>query len=288
MKKRLDIIVSEKLKISRSLAGNLITNAQISVNGNIVLHKDLEFDSNIKVQRKKEKIIDVLLENNDFAIVKKPYGISVCRTFNTPKFESVLNEQLKKIMPLSKAIKDFEFGLPHRLDKTTEGLMIISKTDDFYDFISYQFQNLSVQKKYLAVYDDRFFIKFPRDNILDEFVAFQCSHGLNCFSFIGKNCICEKHLFKVVKIPYREERNRVYVDLKSQKFMETYISLQDGFVECIPINGVRHQVRLTMEFLGLPIAGDTLYSSKITGPIGLFSVFIGFEYKNQRKNLKAA
>ena len=273
---RLDLLVAEKLKISRSLAGNLIKNGKIKLNGKITKEKDFEVKQNEKIEQIKENTIEIFFENENFAIVKKPYGMSVCRTFNTPKYEQVLNEELQKHMTLSGAQKDHEFGLPHRIDKTTEGLILISKTDDFYEKISEKFQNLEIKKKYIAVYDLNFFEKIKKDQIFKTFDMFDCSHGLNCFSFVGRNCICDLSDYKTVQIPYKEEKDGVIIDMKSEKFMKTYIKQHDGFFECIPINGVRHQIRLTMEFLGFSIVGDSLYGSKTEGDIVLFSVFIGF------------
>lgn len=270
---RLDQIISSKYKITRSLAGKYISNSQIKVNGTLISSKKYQINQHDKIEFiKKIPKIKILYEDNNFAIVYKPENMSVCRTFNTPKIESVLNEELKKIMPLSNAQKEHEFGLPHRLDKQTEGLIIISKTDDFYDFISLCFQKFLVKKQYFAFHQN---INF---NFLD-IEPFVCEHNYINFSKFEKGCLCNLNGEKTI-IKYDESKEKI-IPYSQQtvlpKEMITEFEFFDNYSKCYPITGVRHQIRFSLSQLNKGIHGDSLYSSgHIEDKLLLFSTFISF------------
>jgi 23S rRNA pseudouridine1911/1915/1917 synthase len=220
----------------------------------------------------------------------------VCRSFNTPKIEKVINEELLKIIPLSKALKNHEFGLPHRLDKSTQGLMIITKNDNYYDKLLKDFNNRLIKKQYLAYYEDQ-------EIQLKDFQYFICDHGYINFSIYQDNCICEINNLEDVSINFIEKKDKVEIHTqtlgkKSTNYgrdffnkiskeeeiygiMKTKIKKHDGFIECFPITGIRHQIRLTMKYLNFPIINDNLYGSKKqNGNLGLYSVFIGIPLNN--------
>ena len=126
---RLDLFISRKFKISRSFSINLIKNNRILVN-NLVENspkKNVLTEDKINIISINNSI-KILFESEDFLIIHKPYNLSVCRSNTTPKIEQVLNEEiLKKYSLAMNTKKPHEFGLVNRLDKETEGIMIIAK-----------------------------------------------------------------------------------------------------------------------------------------------------------------
>jgi predicted rRNA methylase YqxC with S4 and FtsJ domains len=67
---RLDLYLVQKYKFSRNYSNNLIKNNQIIVNGIVVNKSNTEITTNdkIKIIEKDNNNINILYENNDFAI----------------------------------------------------------------------------------------------------------------------------------------------------------------------------------------------------------------------------
>jgi 23S rRNA pseudouridine1911/1915/1917 synthase len=157
---RLDKFISIQFNISREQAIKYIKNNHIYIN-RILINKPNKLinynnmsKENIEIisNEKKNKItIEYIEENDNFLIVNKPYGLSVARCENTPKNEEVLNEIIKEKYSLSYGIRPEEYGIVHRIDKTTEGLMIIARNDQYYDLLLNLFQKQKVKKIYLAI-----------------------------------------------------------------------------------------------------------------------------------------
>jgi 23S rRNA pseudouridine1911/1915/1917 synthase len=273
---RLDLYLASKKSLTRSLAKNLIKSHKVQVNNIVIIDADYIVKSHDKVTLAPDNLeIKILYETDDLAIVYKPYNMSVCRTFNTPKYEKVLNEELKKKMLLSGAIKPHEFGLPHRLDKLTEGLMIITKHNDAYDVIVNDFNNQAIKKKYIAIHCDYYKYK-P-----EAFSTFTCEHGYINFSICGNTCICDienGNEFKLIELGYTETKERVLITNETNKTMKTLIKFHDTYSECILITGVRHQLRATLSHLSKSIIGDPIYGTRNTNKMELYSVFIGMKF----------
>ncbi|MFN9114855.1 MAG: hypothetical protein ACK5XN_32750, partial [Bacteroidota bacterium] len=117
---------------------------------------------------------------------------------------------------------------------------------------------------YLAYYE-------KKDVNLKKFSFFICEHKYNNFSIYRSECFCNED-FKIIEIPYTETKEKVIFGGENK--MITGIKQHDGFFECFPITGIRHQIRLTMSYLGFPIIGDELYGKK-EEKMMLFSTFIG-------------
>lgn len=275
MKERLDVFISKKYKISRSLSGNLIKKGLITINNQKILDKDFLTNNNDIIHILKQDLdIKVYYESENFSIIYKPKNISVCRTNNTPKVEKVLNEELSKIMSLSDAMKKHEFGLPHRLDKPTSGLMIITKTNEAYEkFINF-FNKHLIKKKYLAFYENDSWL--PKD--LKFFI---CEHNYMNFSINNEDkCICNlDNTWKDVELQYIETHQKIILSIYNKdKTMKTFVKQHSNYFECIPITGERHQIRFTMNEIGFPIYGDNIYNRNVhkSDNMLLFSVFLGF------------
>lgn len=282
---KIDIFVANKTGISRSLAKSLILKNLIKIDNVIISNTKLLIKNpNSKVEILQENPeIPILFQCEDFLIIYKTPGMSVCRTFNTPKSESVINEEIAKYHNLSKAQKAHEFGLPHRLDKDTSGLMILTKTERAYNSIIEQFNNKKVRKKYLAFVNLNFGNLKLEDLKIENFHFFICEHNFMNFTIYEKKCLCIlDESFESLKINYKETKAKIVKSLENNShstFMETKIKIMDNYVECIPITGIRHQIRFSMLEINKEILGDKIYGSgklKQHNQLLLFSVFVAF------------
>lgn len=132
----------------------------------------------------------------------------------------------------------------HRLDKETSGAIIIAKTPEAYRSVSMQFEKRKVKKTYHAVVD-----------------------GLVTFN----------ELF--IDLPILNDGNRsVTIDRKEGKRAETIFNSIKFYkhytlVECKPITGRMHQIRIHLATQRAAICGDTLYKGK---PVFLSSIKKGY------------
>ncbi|HEU5080236.1 MAG TPA: RluA family pseudouridine synthase [Opitutaceae bacterium] len=124
----------------------------------------------------------------------------------------------------------------HRLDADTSGILLCSKTKPALDFLSGQFQGKTVQKKYLALIagaptEDAFTIDLPLDD--DERRP-------------GKMRVVRKGKPSVTEF----------------QILERFGAFT--WIECRPITGRTHQIRVHLATKGWPILNDVFYGNPET------------------------
>ena len=84
----------------------------------------------------------IIFENENFAIINKPYGLVVNDSHTlkgAPSLQTYLNKAFFGDLSRFDQENDKEFimrsGLIHRLDRETSGVLIIAKTAQFFAFI---------------------------------------------------------------------------------------------------------------------------------------------------------
>ncbi|RZM22009.1 MAG: RNA pseudouridine synthase, partial [Pedobacter sp.] len=166
----------------------------------------------------------ILFENDDYIVVNKP------------PFVASLDERggsgEVNILRLARQYAD-DVQVAHRLDKETSGAMIIAKTPEAYRHVSMQFERRKVNKVYHAVVDGQ-------------------------FSF--------KDLF--IDLPILNDGNKsVTIDRKEGKRAETWFNSIKNYrhytlVECKPVTGRMHQIRIHLATQRAAIVGDHMYKGK--------------------------
>jgi 23S rRNA pseudouridine955/2504/2580 synthase len=152
---------------------------------------------------------------------------------NKPAFLSTLEDRASDQNLLKIAREAFpEASVGHRLDKDTSGVLVVTKNPEAYRHIAMQFENRKVAKVYHAVADGR-------------------------------------HDFqnKLVNVPIEKQNDGHVRVARSGKPSETYfqtleIFKQHTLIECRPVTGRMHQIRIHLSFSKAPIAGDDYYGGK--------------------------
>lgn len=169
---------------------------------------------------------------------------------NKPPFISTLEDRHEPVNIL-KLAREYvaEAQVCHRLDKDTSGVLAIAKNPEAYRHMSIQFEKRQVVKIYHAVVD-----------------------GIHQFS----ETLVDQPILKlddgVVRISRRDGK-------PAQTWFSSLVSYRKHtLLECRPVTGRMHQIRIHLSTLDAPITGDETYGGK---PFYLSEVKRGFNLKKE-------
>ena len=165
----------------------------------------------------------VLFENDDIIVVNKP------------PFISSLDEREGGELSMLRLAKQYteDAQVCHRLDKETSGCLIIAKNPAAYRLVSMQFERRKVKKVYHAVVN-----------------------GTHQFNQLNVNLPILNLGNKNVAIS-RQEGKPAETIFNSIKFYKNYT-----LIECQPITGRMHQIRIHLASQRAAIAGDDMYGGQ--------------------------
>jgi RluA family pseudouridine synthase len=168
---------------------------------------------------------------------------------NKPPFLSTLEDRHEPVNLLALArAYTADAQVCHRIDKDTSGVLAIAKNPGAYRHMSLQFEKREVNKIYHAIVD-----------------------GIHNFKDVLVDAPIVKQDDGIVKIKKDGKPAQTYfTSLKSYKL--------HTLVECRPITGRMHQIRIHLTTLKAPITGDDTYGGK---PFYLSSVKRGFNLKKE-------
>ena len=189
--------------------------------------------------------INIVFEDKDLLVVDKPAGI-VGFPENNPDRKTLIDLLIKEFPYLKNAGEAPRYGMVHRLDKDTSGLLLIAKNNETLFFLQKQFKERKVVKKYVALVSGE--IKNEKGEI---------------DTLIGRGQKDRK-------------KQKVYFSLEpdskgKRKAFTEYIVLEKysdkkenkySLVEATPKTGRKHQLRVHFQYLNHPIVGDKIYSFK--------------------------
>ena len=197
----------------------------------------------------------IIYEDNDLLVVDKPAGIVVFPEGEGLKSgEKTLIDYLIEQKPELKKIGEApRYGIVHRLDKDTSGILLVAKGAEALIFLQKRFKNREVEKKYVCLVEGT--VKDNKGEI--------------------------KNLIARAKGDPRKQK--VYSELdapKSAREAITEYKVLERFKDYTLLEveiktGRRHQIRCHFSYLKHPIAGDKLYSFKNSPvPEGLTRQFL--------------
>ena len=174
----------------------------------------------------------VLYEDNHLIIVNKPPRIPV--QGDKTGDETLLDIIKAYIKKKYNKPGNVYLGLPHRIDRPTSGIVILSKTSKSLSKMSELFREKKIIKKYWAV------VKNPLEIESGKLVHFLKKNRSLNKSFVG---VKEKMGFLKAELNY-----------KLVKKLTNYF-----LYEIELISGRHHQIRVQFSTMGSPIKGDIKY-----------------------------
>jgi 23S rRNA pseudouridine955/2504/2580 synthase len=167
----------------------------------------------------------ILFENEDYIVINKP-----------PHVPTINERTADKSVSILRMAKEYSFDaqVAHRLDKETSGALAIAKNPEAYRHLAMQFEYREVTKRYHAV-----------------------ANGVHDFDSISV----------FLPIAPLKDGTAVKIDRQKGKAAETIFFTLKAFkkhtlVECLPITGRMHQIRVHLQCLKAPIVCDPTYGGK--------------------------
>jgi 23S rRNA pseudouridine1911/1915/1917 synthase len=177
-------------------------------------------------------------QDEDLLVVDKPARIAT-QPGKGHEHDTLLNGLFAAFGPqLQNLGRARDFGLLHRLDRQTSGLLIVGLKPKAYDGLRAQFEKRAIKKFYWAVASRA--PKKPSGVIRRPILEETDDKKLARISSAGKPSVTAYRVLQVSTKPGQHA----------------------ALVECRPVTGRLHQVRVHLESIGCPILGDDLYAPR--------------------------
>ena len=236
-------LTTELDTMSRSKVQTLIADGYVIVNGETIkANYKLETGDKVEVFVPEPEAVDVeaedipldiIYEDKDIVLINKAQGMVVHPGAGNPN-GTLVNALLFHIKDLSGINGEIRPGIVHRLDKDTSGILMVAKNDEAHVNLSEQLQNRTVKRKYWALVHG----VLPHE------------HG-TINAPIGRDPK-DRQKFTVIK-GGKEAISHFRVLERIQKFSLMEVSLETGRT---------HQIRVHLNYIDHPVAGDKIYGPK--------------------------
>ena len=247
---RLDLFLAKETGASRSNIKTVVESDGVFVNG--VLRKKSGFElkegdeveftlpepKTLDVEPNSEIKLNIVYEDEHFAVINKPQGMVVHPASSYQKNDTLVNALLADLDKLSSINGVIRPGIVHRLDKDTSGLIVVAKTDEAHKSLASQIEKKTARRIYFGLCDGN----FKEDNgTIDAPIA--------------RN---------------KRDRKKMGIDPDGRRAVTHYTVLERfgkyTLVRFELETGRTHQIRVHSSHIHHPIVGDEVYG----GSTGLY------------------
>ena len=247
---RIDTVIAEREKISRSAGAKLVESGAVLVNSKTVA-KNYKIRENDIIEIFHPEVqeceveaqdipLDIVYEDNDIIVVNKESGMVVHPAAGNPDGTLVnallyhCGDSLSGVGGVARP------GIVHRIDKDTSGLLVVAKNDDSHISLSEQLKTHSVSRVYHAIVVGN--LKELSGTVNEP---------------IGRHPVDRKKMAVIKNDAYtsREAITHYRVLKRFHGF---------DYIQCVLETGRTHQIRVHMAYLGPPLLGDEVYGGNKT------------------------
>ncbi|MFZ4870374.1 MULTISPECIES: RluA family pseudouridine synthase [Enterococcus] len=245
-KGRVDKVLAERLPDhSRSQVQQWLKEDAVTLEGETVrANYKVKAGDHLVIQVPEPEVVDLEPENipltivyqdADVAVINKPQGMVVHPSAGHPS-GTLVNALLYHMEDLSTINDVVRPGIVHRIDKDTSGLLMIAKNDQAHESLAKQLKDKASLRKYVAL---------VHGNISHEKGTINAP--------IGRSKVNRK----------------MQAVIENGKPAVTHFTVLERFdqftlVELQLETGRTHQIRVHMQYIGFPLAGDPIYGPKRT------------------------
>ncbi|MDP3131090.1 MAG: RluA family pseudouridine synthase [Bacillota bacterium] len=177
--------------------------------------------------------LDIVYEDADVVVVDKPAGM-VVHPAPGNYTGTLVNALLFHFKDLSGAGGSFRPGIVHRIDKDTSGLLMVAKNDFAHNALAAELKEKKTKREYVAIVDGVI-----------------------------------KNNFGVIDAPIGRDirdRKKMAITPNGKSAVTRFEVLERfpdaTFVKCVLETGRTHQIRVHLQSIGHPVAGDPIYGKK--------------------------
>ncbi|MGI7418768.1 RluA family pseudouridine synthase, partial [Campylobacter coli] len=189
-------------------------------------NKILKGDVELIVYENNPKGVEIVFENEDFAVLEKESGILSHPNGRHCKYS--LSDEIWHLWGKKACVA-------HRLDKETSGLILVAKHKKAQIELKTMFEKKQIQKEYLALASGEIKVNFIVDQAMDLTKDYDDVKTRMQICENGKKAITE---FEVLSF---------------------YPKLNATLLLCKPLTGRQHQIRVHLFYKNHKILGDPLY-----------------------------
>ncbi len=240
----LEFLIQSMPDRKRTTVKDYLKHRQVMVDGVVTTQWDtaVETGSEVRVNTSREfqtfsnPRIKIVYEDDDIIVVNKGYGLLSVSTDSKRDGTaySILRDYVKRVDPRQKLF------IVHRLDQHTSGLMMFAKTAEAKETMQHNWNNMVLERRYVAVVEGG--APDPSEGIVRSRLAENAEH--------------------VVYVTADAEAGREAVtEYRTLAARGNY-----ALVELQLATGRKNQIRVHMQQIGHPIAGDRKYGAA-TAPI---------------------
>lgn len=211
--------------------------------------------------------IPILYEDDEVLALNKPAGLVVHSDGRTKektladwvseRYPDIKEREVGEPIVLADGSEIKKYGIVHRLDRDTSGVILIAKTEESFLNLKTQFQSREIKKNYKAIAYGFFkethgIIDKPIARSANDFRRWSAEYGAR-----GE----KREAITEYRVLHQGE-----VLVNGEKKKSEIIKL--SFVDVFPRTGRTHQIRVHFKAIGHPLLCDALYAPKMSCVLG--------------------